>query len=98
MRTADSSFIVRKMRPDEVELMQDWATTEGWNPGLHTSPCFFATDPGGFYPTEGRVPDRRSPPLPGAGTERGTTGKRAGPRRRPEGADAAPLDLRLSAG
>jgi hypothetical protein len=49
MRTADPNFIVRVMRPEEVELIRTWATGEGWNPGLHTGPCFFATDPGGFF-------------------------------------------------
>src|SRR5262249_44023836 len=49
MRTADPNFIVRRMRPDGVELIRTWATAEGWNPGLHTGPCFFATDPEGFF-------------------------------------------------
>jgi hypothetical protein len=49
MRTADPNFIVRRMRPHEVELTRTWATAEGWNPGLHTGPCFFATDPGRFF-------------------------------------------------
>jgi hypothetical protein len=49
MRTADPNFIVRRMRPEEVELLRSWATAEGWNPGLHTGPCFFATDPEGFF-------------------------------------------------
>jgi hypothetical protein len=37
------------MRADEVEMIRTWATAEGWNPGLHTGPCFFATDPEGFF-------------------------------------------------
>jgi hypothetical protein len=49
MRTAESNFIVRLMRPEEVEILRTWASAEGWNPGLHTGPCFFATDPGGFF-------------------------------------------------
>jgi hypothetical protein len=49
MRTADPNFIVRGMRPEEVEMIRTWATAEGWNPGLHAGPCFFATDPGGFF-------------------------------------------------
>jgi hypothetical protein len=49
MRTVEPNFIVRPMRPEEVELTQTWATAEGWNPGLHTGRCFFATDPGGFF-------------------------------------------------
>ena len=49
MRTVAPNFIVRMMRPDEVEPMRTWETAECWNPGLHTGPCFFATDPGGFF-------------------------------------------------
>jgi hypothetical protein len=49
MGTTDLNFIVRRMRPDEVEVIQTWAAAEGWNPGLHTGPCFFATDRGGFF-------------------------------------------------
>src|SRR5262245_20402835 len=49
MRTADPSFIVRRMRPEEVEIIRTWGTAEGWNPGLHHGPCFFATDPEGFF-------------------------------------------------
>jgi len=49
MRTADSNFIVRVMRPEEVEIIRTWAIAEGWNPGLHVGPCFFATDPRGFF-------------------------------------------------
>jgi hypothetical protein len=49
MRTAEPSFLVRMMRPEEVELIRTWSTAEGWNPGLHDGPCFFATDPEGFF-------------------------------------------------
>jgi hypothetical protein len=49
MRTAAPNFIVRAMRPEEVEMIRTWATAEDWNPGLHTGPCFFATDPRGFF-------------------------------------------------
>jgi ribosomal protein S18 acetylase RimI-like enzyme len=49
MRTADPNFLVRVMRPEEVEMIRTWATAEGWNPGLHDGPCFLATDPGGFF-------------------------------------------------
>jgi hypothetical protein len=49
MRTADLNFIVRGMRPEEVEMIRTWEAAEGWNPVLHAGPCFFATDPGGFF-------------------------------------------------
>jgi hypothetical protein len=49
MRTAEPNLIVRVMRPEEVELIRTWSTAGGWNPGLHDGPCFFATDPEGFF-------------------------------------------------
>jgi hypothetical protein len=49
MRSTDTNFIVRGMRPDEVELIRILETAEGWNPVFHAGPCFFATDPGGFF-------------------------------------------------
>jgi hypothetical protein len=30
-------------------MIRTWSTAEGWNPGLHDGPCFFATDPWGFF-------------------------------------------------
>jgi hypothetical protein len=49
MGTTGPNFVVRTMRPEDVERFQTWAASEGWNPGLYTGPCFFATDPGGFF-------------------------------------------------
>jgi hypothetical protein len=49
MRTVKPSFIVRMMRSEEVEMIRTWSTAEGWNPGPHDGPCFFATDPEGFF-------------------------------------------------
>jgi hypothetical protein len=49
MGTTGPNFIVRTMRPEDVERFQTWAAAEGWNPGPYTGPCFFATDPGGFF-------------------------------------------------
>src|SRR5438105_2793867 len=45
--TADS-FRVRVMRPQEVELVLDWAAAEGWNPGLADAACFASVDAAGF--------------------------------------------------
>jgi hypothetical protein len=41
-------YRIRPMRRDEVALAVDWAAAEGWNPGLHDAPCFYAADPQGF--------------------------------------------------
>jgi GNAT superfamily N-acetyltransferase len=37
------------MEPGEMDLAIDWAADEGWNPGLHDGPVFYATDPDGFF-------------------------------------------------
>jgi GNAT superfamily N-acetyltransferase len=42
------SLRVRVMRPQEIELVLDWAAAEGWNPGLADAACFAAVDPHGF--------------------------------------------------
>ena len=36
------------MGREEVAIALDWAAAEGWNPGLHDAPCFYAADPQGF--------------------------------------------------
>jgi hypothetical protein len=41
-------FVVRAMRPQEIELAADWAAREGWNPGLADAACFATIDPAGF--------------------------------------------------
>jgi GNAT superfamily N-acetyltransferase len=41
-------------RPD-LDRMVDWATGEGWNPGLADGDCFYAADPAGFL--VGRLDD-----------------------------------------
>jgi ribosomal protein S18 acetylase RimI-like enzyme len=37
------------MRRDEVALVREWATAEGWNPGLRDIECFYAADADGFF-------------------------------------------------
>lgn len=44
-----ADFTVRRMKRSEAGLIRDWATAEGWNPGLHDAECFFDTDPAGFF-------------------------------------------------
>jgi ribosomal protein S18 acetylase RimI-like enzyme len=44
-----AGFTVRRMTRGEVDLIRDWATAEGWNPGLHDAGCFHGTDPDGFF-------------------------------------------------
>ena len=45
---ADTPFVVRPARADEVEFFRAGADGEGWNPGRYDAPCFFAADPGGL--------------------------------------------------
>jgi hypothetical protein len=43
---------IRSMNSSEVQLALDWAAQEGWNPGLHDTTAFYATDPLGFLIAE----------------------------------------------
>ena len=43
-----SSYTIRTMTRQEINIAIDWAAEEGWNPGLHDADCFYAADPGGF--------------------------------------------------
>ncbi len=43
------SYEIRKATRKELDIMVDWAATEGWNPGLYDADSFYATDPTGYY-------------------------------------------------
>ena len=43
-----SSYTIRAMTRQEVDIAIDWAAAEGWNPGLYDADCFYAVDPNGF--------------------------------------------------
>ena len=45
--TADE-LTIRVMQRSDLDLVMDWATHEGWNPGLKDADCFRAVDPTGF--------------------------------------------------
>ncbi len=47
--TKETAFVIRPMRRSELDILVEWAADEGWNPGLHDAPVFFATDPDGFW-------------------------------------------------
>jgi ribosomal protein S18 acetylase RimI-like enzyme len=51
-------FQVRPMRREELAFAIELAAAEGWNPGSHDAPCFFAADPGGFL-----IGERRGEPV-----------------------------------
>lgn len=40
---------IRTLGLAEVETLLGWAANEGWNPGLHDAPAFYAADPEGFF-------------------------------------------------
>jgi hypothetical protein len=44
----EGTFTIRRMTRGEIDVAIDWAEAEGWNPGIHDSDCFYATDPNGF--------------------------------------------------
>ena len=44
-----NSYHIRTMTRDELDVAMAWATSEGWNPGLHDADCFHRTDPNGFF-------------------------------------------------
>lgn len=44
-----NDFTVESMRRQDLDLAADWATREGWNPGLHDAEIFYTTDPKGFF-------------------------------------------------
>lgn len=39
---------VRSLTAAEAHLAVEWASREGWNPGVNDAPCFHAADPDGF--------------------------------------------------
>ncbi|KGP62676.1 acetyltransferase [Legionella norrlandica] len=42
-------YLIETMDQSEVNLAIEWATREGWNPGVHDAICFYQTDPNGFF-------------------------------------------------
>ena len=41
-------YVICAAARDEISIPIEWATAEGWNPGLHDADSFYAADPGGF--------------------------------------------------
>lgn len=44
----ETSYTIRAMTRQEVNIAIDWAATEAWNPGLSDADCFYTADPNGF--------------------------------------------------
>ncbi len=43
-----SDFHIRVMQKDELNLALEWASEEGWNPGLDDAACYYQADTDGF--------------------------------------------------
>jgi GNAT superfamily N-acetyltransferase len=53
----ERNWTVRRMDRREVDLAVEWASGEGWNPGLGDAEAFFSADPAGFFmAVEGHQP------------------------------------------
>ncbi len=44
----DKKYLIKTMKPNEVDIAVDWAAKEGWNPGLHDADCYLSADQNGF--------------------------------------------------
>lgn len=47
-----SKATYRPLSRAELDVVLDWASAEGWNPGLNDAEAFWAADPEGFYGVE----------------------------------------------
>lgn len=45
----NSSFRIKQMTREELNIAIDWAAKEGWNPGPNDADCYFSADPNGFF-------------------------------------------------
>lgn len=45
----DKNLVVRNMTRAELDIVVEWAASEGWNPGLHDAEHFYRADPNGFF-------------------------------------------------
>ncbi len=49
MTPETEEMTVRAMSRADLDRVLGWAASEGWNPGTHDAPAFFAADPDGFF-------------------------------------------------
>jgi len=47
-----NDMTIRRMTRDELDVLVEWAASEGWNPGLDDAEVFWVTDPEGFVAAE----------------------------------------------
>ena len=46
------NMTIRPMRREELDIVVEWAASEGWNPGLHDADIYWAAGPDGFLAAE----------------------------------------------
>lgn len=44
-----STYVIRTMTRDDIDLAIEWAACEGWNPGLYDAESYAAADSDGFF-------------------------------------------------
>jgi len=45
-------IVIRNMTLKDLEVVNDWAAGEGWNPGIHDARCYYEADPDGYFVLE----------------------------------------------
>lgn len=48
-KTSFEGFTIRKMERSDLNIAIEWATKEGWNPGLNDAEIFYKVDPDGYF-------------------------------------------------
>ncbi len=44
----NNNYSIKTMNREEIDIAVEWASKEGWNPGLYDADCYFTADPNGF--------------------------------------------------
>ena len=44
-----SDYKIRTMTRQDLNIAVEWATKEGWNPGVYDTDAFYKTDPNGYF-------------------------------------------------
>ncbi len=52
----NNNYTIKTMNQKEIDIAIEWASKEGWNPGLYDTDCYFTADPNGFL--IGRLDDK----------------------------------------
>lgn len=48
----ETSYHIRNLRSDEIDIPIEWARQEGWNPGIHDGEMHYPVDPEGWFCAE----------------------------------------------